>query len=110
FPVGRLDLMSEGLILMTNDGELSQIITHPKYEVPKVYDVKIRGNLDDKKIAHLKKGVVTSEGKFKGAEVLSVHDVTREGIKNTRSNLKFLKEKIITSEKCLIRSSAASFA
>src|SRR5665213_2300110 len=41
YPVGRLDLNSEGLILMTNDGELSQKVTHPKYEVPKVYEVKI---------------------------------------------------------------------
>lgn len=93
FPVGRLDLNSEGLILMTNDGDLAQHITHPKFEVSKVYEVKIRGNLDDKKIAHLKKGITTSEGKFKGAEILSVRDVTLEGTKKFQVTLKVFEGK-----------------
>lgn len=88
FPVGRLDLMSEGLILMTNDGDLAQRISHPSFEVPKVYEVKIRGNLDQNKIDYLSKGVATSDGKFKGAEILKVKDVTQEGVKKFQVTLR----------------------
>ena len=42
FPVGRLDYHSEGLLIMTNDGELDNIRTHPKHEVKKVYEVTVR--------------------------------------------------------------------
>ena len=45
FPVGRLDWDSEGLLLLTNDGEMAQKILHPKYEIPKTYFVKIKGRL-----------------------------------------------------------------
>jgi pseudouridine synthase len=93
FPVGRLDFNSEGLILLTNDGDLAQHISHPKFEVPKVYDVKIRGNLDDSKISHLRKGVKTEEGRFKGAEVLEVRDVTREGTKKFQVQIKVYEGK-----------------
>ena len=44
FPVGRLDMDSEGLLLFTNDGELMQRLIHPKYEVDKLYRVTVRGN------------------------------------------------------------------
>ncbi len=81
FPVGRLDYNSEGLLLMTNDGELAQRLTHPRYEVSKTYEVKIRGNLDESKIQHLKLGVKTGATRFKGAEILSVKDVTSTGVK-----------------------------
>jgi 23S rRNA pseudouridine2605 synthase len=47
FPVGRLDLMSEGLLLLTNDGELMQRLTHPKYEVSKTYQVTVAGDVRD---------------------------------------------------------------
>ncbi len=43
FPVGRLDWDAEGLMLLTNDGELAQTLQHPKYQVPKTYRVKVRG-------------------------------------------------------------------
>ena len=43
YPVGRLDMDSEGLLLLTNDGELTNRLTHPKHEIPKIYHVKIRG-------------------------------------------------------------------
>lgn len=88
FPVGRLDLQSEGLLLMTNDGDLALRMTHPRYEVDKVYEVKIRGQFDDKKLDFLRKGVRTQEGKFKGAEVLSLKDVTETGVKKYMVRLK----------------------
>ena len=43
YPVGRLDLNSEGLLLMTNDGELTNLLTHPKGEIKKVYAVTLKG-------------------------------------------------------------------
>lgn len=63
FPVGRLDYDSEGLILLTNDGEFAQRLTHPSYEVPRVYEVKVAGQLKRKEIEKLKKGQVIVDGK-----------------------------------------------
>lgn len=53
YPVGRLDIMSEGLLLMTNDGELANKLTHPKYHKPKIYHVKISGALSPEKLGAL---------------------------------------------------------
>lgn len=57
FPVGRLDLDTEGALLMTNDGELAQKLLHPKFEVNKTYEVTIRGQIDPKKIQSLEQGI-----------------------------------------------------
>lgn len=57
FPVGRLDFNTEGLILLTNDGEAAQRISHPKYGLPKTYLVKISGILDEKAMNRLRRGV-----------------------------------------------------
>lgn len=62
FPVGRLDLQSEGLLLLTNDGEAAQTLLHPRFEVPRTYQAKIRGHLDEAARKRLKAGVVL-EGK-----------------------------------------------
>ena len=43
YPVGRLDMYSEGLLLMTNDGALTEKLTHPRHEIPKIYHVKVKG-------------------------------------------------------------------
>lgn len=47
YPVGRLDLDSEGLLLLTNDGDLVNGLTHPRHEVEKHYEVRVRGNMDN---------------------------------------------------------------
>lgn len=70
FPVGRLDYDSEGLLLMTNDGEFSHRMQHPKFKIPKTYRVKIKGNITDKDIAVFKKGCVLDDGYFRPSNVV----------------------------------------
>ena len=55
YPVGRLDMDSEGLLLLTNDGELTNRLTHPKHEIPKIYHVKIQGTVTAEQIKALSK-------------------------------------------------------
>lgn len=64
FPVGRLDWDSEGAILLTNDGEIANLLTHPRHEVTKTYMVKVKGLWDDKdpKIDKLRAGVKLDDG------------------------------------------------
>ena len=50
YPVGRLDMISEGMILLTDDGELKNRLTHPKHSLPKVYRVKVGGQVSDSQI------------------------------------------------------------
>ncbi|MGB0452670.1 MAG: pseudouridine synthase [Bacteriovoracaceae bacterium] len=69
YPVGRLDYLSEGLLLMTNDGELAQQISHPSYRVPKVYEVKVFGHVDLSLLKAMKKGVQTEVGKIRPESV-----------------------------------------
>lgn len=57
YPVGRLDYESEGLLLLTNDGELAYYLTHPKYEIKKQYQVVVAGNPKESEIEILRKGV-----------------------------------------------------
>ena len=57
YPVGRLDADSQGLILLTNDGELANRLTHPRYEIVKHYQVKIKGRLNEEDCARLTKGL-----------------------------------------------------
>ncbi|MCB9094265.1 MAG: rRNA pseudouridine synthase [Halobacteriovoraceae bacterium] len=57
YPVGRLDYLSEGLLLMTNDGELTQKLIHPKYEITKVYEVKVFGVVTEGLLRRLRTGV-----------------------------------------------------
>lgn len=57
FPVGRLDFNSEGLLILTNDGELAYVLTHPAKEVEKVYIVKVKGIPSSEKLKTLSKGV-----------------------------------------------------
>lgn len=57
-PVGRLDYDSEGLLLFTNDGDLTFKLTHPSHEVPKKYVVKIEGQIKESELAVIRKGVV----------------------------------------------------
>lgn len=62
YPVGRLDYDSEGLILMTNDGELANRLTHPRYGHEKEYRVQVRKRPDAEQLAVLRRGVVLEDG------------------------------------------------
>jgi len=55
FPVGRLDLNTTGLILLTNDGDLCYRLTHPRFGIPRTYHVRVRGLMNDKKLSGLAK-------------------------------------------------------
>lgn len=72
FPVGRLDYNTEGLLLLTNDGELSQHLSHPRFHVEKTYLVKVRGRLTESKVRQLQAGVLLDDGKTQPARVENV--------------------------------------
>ncbi len=57
FPVGRLDFDTEGLLLLTNDGEFAYKCTHPKHEMDKTYEAVVHGRLDDNAVKHLESGI-----------------------------------------------------
>ena len=61
YPVGRLDADSTGLILLTDDGELANRLTHPRYEITKDYEVAVKGKVSQEDLAHLKKGVYLAD-------------------------------------------------
>ncbi len=71
FSVGRLDASSVGLLLMTNDGELTQRLTHPKHGVPKTYFVVVAGQIDNQALKRLQRGIYLAEGlaKVEGAKI-----------------------------------------
>ncbi len=62
YPVGRLDYDTEGLLIMTDDGELAHALMHPAYEMPRTYLAKIKGVLEDKELEKLKGGIRLREG------------------------------------------------
>ncbi|MBI4401850.1 MAG: rRNA pseudouridine synthase [Nitrospirae bacterium] len=76
FPVGRLDFDSEGLMLLTNQGELAQALLHPRYHVPKTYLIKVKGILSDEEITSLERGVVLRDGRTGPAMVKKVRKAT----------------------------------
>ena len=73
FCVGRLDVDSSGLIIVTNDNELTNRLTHPKYELTKTYVVEIKGAISAEAVTNLKKGVWLSEAGKARAGVKILH-------------------------------------
>lgn len=69
FSVGRLDVDSEGLLILTNDGQFADRMTHPRYGVPKRYDVVVRGRVEPEKLDKLRGGVWLAEGRTQGARI-----------------------------------------
>jgi len=84
YPVGRLDADSSGLLLLTNDGELANRLTHPRYEVPKTYVAQLRKPIFDRDLERLRKGIELEDGPTAPAQVKrrgdrEVEIVLREG-------------------------------
>jgi len=61
FPIGRLDMESQGLLLLTNDRQLTNQLTHPKHEVSKVYEVSVKGTVEKETLEKLRKGIFISD-------------------------------------------------
>ncbi len=72
FPIGRLDYMTSGLILLTNDGELFNRLVHPKSEIYKKYYIKVFGEVKKEEIEELKKGVLLEDGKTLPAKISGI--------------------------------------
>lgn len=88
YPVGRLDYDSEGLLILTNDGDLTYKLTHPKFEIEKTYSVKIEGKILESELAVLRNGVVIDKVRYnkckvtvkeKGADYTKLEVVLKEG-------------------------------
>jgi len=72
YPVGRLDYNTEGLLLMTNDGDFAHLVTHPKHEFPKTYLAKVKGVVEDGQIANLEQGIYLDDGKTAPAKIKKI--------------------------------------
>lgn len=77
FPVGRLDYDTEGLLLLTNDGELAQALTHPSSEVSKTYVARIKGKLSKTELFSLRNGVEV-DGKLTAPAIVKILDESEE--------------------------------
>ncbi|MDQ0058235.1 pseudouridine synthase [Paenibacillus harenae] len=74
YPVGRLDYDTEGLLLLTNDGEFANMLTHPSHHVPKTYHATVKGVPHGSALEKLQKGIMLEDGMTAPAEV-EYHDV-----------------------------------
>jgi len=70
YPIGRLDFDAEGVLLLTNDGDLTYQLSHPKFSIPRTYWAKVEGVPEKKELLRLKRGVMLEDGE---ARVVSIH-------------------------------------
>ncbi len=82
YPVGRLDLDTEGVLLFTNDGELAHRLTHPRYGIKKVYRAQVKGEVDENDLAKFSRGIDLPDGNVGHAEAT---------LEKTESGQSFLK-------------------
>ncbi len=69
YPIGRLDMQSEGLLLMTDDGEFANLMMHPRHHIPKEYKVSVKGKVDERALEILRSALVIDGYKITPAEV-----------------------------------------
>ena len=79
YPVGRLDFDSSGLVLLTNDGELANRLTHPRYEHEKTYEVRVTRRPDDEQLEIWRRGVVLEDGYRTLPAIVDVKSTTKSG-------------------------------
>lgn len=82
YPVGRLDMDSEGLMILTNDGALAHKLTHPSFEVTKTYQITVDGQPTGKALAHLERGVRLDEGMTAPAQLEILDQNGQETVMN----------------------------
>jgi 23S rRNA pseudouridine2605 synthase len=80
FCVGRLDADTTGLIIITNDRELTNVLTHPRYKVPKTYVARVKGRIESEAVEKLRKGIRLAEGKTGPARVIVRRSTRTESI------------------------------
>lgn len=80
YPVGRLDKETTGLIILTNDGELTNLLTHPRFHVPKVYRLTIKGQPTREQLQAFHKGVLLTDGITSPAKVAIVKQTDKQSI------------------------------
>lgn len=80
FPVGRLDVESEGLMVLTNDGDLANRMTHPRYGLERKYRATVRGEITQRALDRLRRGVRLAEGKALPPEVRVLHASADGGV------------------------------
>jgi 23S rRNA pseudouridine2605 synthase len=82
YPVGRLDADSTGLLLLTNDGEFANKLTHPRYHIPKVYRVRVRGFVDRDTANRLSEGIELPDGRTAPSDLRFVeyHEPTQTSV------------------------------
>lgn len=85
YPVGRLDFDSEGLLLLTNDGDLAARLTHPRHGVPRVYEATVAGVPDEHDLGRLARGVVIDGRRTQPAavQIVPTHDEGRTTLRIT---------------------------
>lgn len=79
YPIGRLDYHSEGLLLLTNDGELAYAVMHPSHQIAKKYSVKVKGEPPEDRIDRLRKGVLLDDGRTLPCDIRKIRP-TRTGM------------------------------
>jgi len=80
FPVGRLDYDSEGLLLITNDGEFAHAIMHPTKKIAKTYVVKVKGVIEEEKLEKLRAGMFLKDGPTAPAKVKKVRKLKENSV------------------------------
>jgi 23S rRNA pseudouridine2605 synthase len=80
YPVGRLDKDTEGVLLLTNDGELAYRLTHPKFEIEKTYRVTVRGKLDPRVLESFKTGIKLDDGDIAHGEAKILETGTQSSV------------------------------
>lgn len=84
FPIGRLDMDSQGLLLLTNDNVLANELTHPKHGMSKTYEVSVKGNMEESTVSKLEKGIYLADAHTK-------HDAHRGGKRATVESIEIVR-------------------